>query len=370
MNNKLIYVLTVFAFLAVSCGQNQQSAQRQRTGPAPAPVVTVPAKNFTGYSTYPVRIKGTINSEVRAKVSGYIKEVLVDEGQWVRKGQPLFKLETRSLSGNLNASKANIKTAQVKVNQLKPLVEKGIISNVELESAKAQLEQAKANYESIAANIGYSNIKSPISGFVGSILFRQGSLVGPSSQPLTNISSTGNVYAYFSMNETDYLNFLQNTEGKNLQAKIKNFPPVQLRLSNGEIYPIKGEIQTVNAQIDPTTGTVSFRAGFNNPNHLLADGSSGSIMIPQQYKEVPAVPALSTYKRQGKTYVYKVFGDTIAKPQIITVTATIDNYSIVKTGLKAGDQIIAKGAESMHGSTPVKPIPTPADSVAEIKPVF
>ncbi len=370
MNRKLIYVLTVLSFLAVSCGQNQQNAQTQRTGPTPAPVVKVPAKNFTGYSTYPVRIKGTINSEVRAKISGYIKSVLVDEGQWVKKGQPLFKLETRSLSENANAAKANIKSAQVKVNQLKPLVEKGIISKVDLETAKAQLEQAKANYEGITANIGYANIKSPISGFVGSIQFRQGSLVGPSSQPLTNISSTENVYVYFSMNETDYLDFLQNTEGDNLQSKIKNFPPVQLRLSNGKIYPIKGEIQTVNAQVDPTTGTVSFRAGFHNPNHLLANGSSGTILIPKEFNEVPAVPVLSTYERQGKTYVYKVFGDTIAKPAIIQVTTNIDNFSIIKSGLKPGDQIIAKGAESLHGATPIKPIPTPIDSVANIKTVF
>ncbi len=371
MKIRLIPVLIAFALLAVSCGPKQQNT-RSANGPMPLPVVQVPAETITGHTSYPVRITGIVNSDVRAKVSGYITEVLVDEGQRVRKGQMLFRLETQSLSQEANAAKANVEAAQVGVSQLKPLVEQGIISEVELETAKAKLAQAKASYESIVANIGYAHIRSPVNGFVGAIPYRKGSLVSPSSpKPLTTVSNTDQVYAYFAMNETDYLDFLLNTKGNQLQEKIDNFPPVRLQMANGEIYKRAGKIETVTAQVDPTTGTVSFRATFPNPNHLLVNGSSGVILIPKIYKNVPVVPEQSTYERQGKTYVYKVQGDTMAMPVIITEKDRVNNLIVVESGLKAGDKIIAKGTGKLQGPTPVKPMPIPFDSIANsVKTVF
>ncbi|MBD3631303.1 efflux RND transporter periplasmic adaptor subunit [Cyclobacterium sp.] len=137
----------------------------------------VPLKTVTAYSSYPVGIEGTVNSAVRAKVPGNITDVLVDEGEAVKKGQTLFRLETASLAGEAGAAKANVNAAQVEVDKLKPLVEKGIISNVQLQTAEARLAQAKANYNSITANIGYATIKSPVNGYVGAINYRIGSLV-------------------------------------------------------------------------------------------------------------------------------------------------------------------------------------------------
>lgn len=372
MKTRLIPVLMAAAILMASCGHKQQQAAGMATGPMPLPVIQIPADSVTGLTSYPVRIQGIVNSDVRAKVSGYITKVLVDEGERVHKGQMLFRLETQTLTQNANAAKASVQAAQVGVDQLKPLVEKGIISKVQLETAQAKLSQAKANYESIVANIGYAHIKSPISGIVGAIPYREGSLVSPSSpQPLTTVSNTSEVYAYFAMNETDYLDFLLQTEGKTLEEKIDHFPPVELRLANGEIYQQKGKIETVTGQVDPTTGTVSFRAEFPNPGHLLANGSSAEILIPKHYKNVAVVPELSTYERQGKTYVYKVQGDTLATPVIIAETDRVDNLIVVKSGLRPGDKIIAKGTGKLRGSTPVKPIPVPFDSIANsVKTVF
>src|SRR3546814_565465 len=237
-------------FLATSCQQQQQGQQRAQ-GPLPLPVIEVPNKTVTGYRAYPVSLEGTINSAVRAKVSGYITGVFVDEGQKVNKGQTLFKLETASLSQDAGAAEANVNVARVEVEKLKPLVEKGIISAVQLETAKARLVQAEASYNSIMASIGYATIKSPVNGYVGAIPFRQGSLVSPADPtPLTTVTDVDEVYAFFSMNERDYLNFLQNTDGKTLSEKIGNFPPVELLLVNGEIYQHTGKIETVTGQIN------------------------------------------------------------------------------------------------------------------------
>lgn len=352
------------ALLLASCqGGDQQSAQAQ--GPMPYPTIEIPTKTVTGYRSYPVSIEGMVNSQVRAKVSGYITEVLVDAGQKVQKGQPLFRLETATLTQDAEAAQASVNTAQVEVNKLEPLVEQGIISSVQLETAKAQLAQARANYSSVAASIDYATIKSPVNGYVGAINFRQGTLVSPADPtPLTRVSDTDEVYVFFSMNERDYLNFIQTAEGDDIEAKLDNLPPVQLQLVNGMIYEEDGKIETVTGQVDPTTGTVGFRAKFPNPNRILANGNSGNIRIPQTYENVPVVPESSTFEQQGDVMLYKVLGDTVAISSVIQVQDRVNNLIVVASGVEAGEKIIAQGVGSLRSGTPVLPQPVSFDSIA------
>src|SRR5690554_1221278 len=199
MKNTLPILL--FAVLA-SCGNKQAGPNQANARPALSiPVTDVQNRTVTSYITYPTNIEGIVNSEVRAKISGYITDVLVDEGQRVKKGQVLFKLETQSLTQDAAAAKANVNAAQVEVDKLVPLVEKNIISQVQLETAKAKLEQAKSSYSSIAANIGYGTIVSPVDGYVGEIRIRKGALISPTNQTaLTTVTDISSVYAYFSMN--------------------------------------------------------------------------------------------------------------------------------------------------------------------------
>ena len=348
---------------AASC--TEKKAGPQGPGALALPVVEVPLKTVTGYSSYPVSIEGTINSAVRAKVSGYITAVLVDEGQKVNRGQTLFKLETQALTQDAGAAKANVNAARVEVEKLKPLVEKEIISSVQLETAQARLAQAEANYKSVTASIDYATIRSPIDGYVGAINFRQGALVSPADPtPLTTDSDTDEVYAFFAMNERDYLDFLQNAEGQNLSQKIENFPPVELLLVNGEPYKHKGKIETVTGQVNRSTGTVSFRATFPNPDRMLANGNSGSIRIPKTYNEVPVVPEASTFEQQGIVYVFQVRGDTVALATPIEVTDRVNNVIVVKSGVEAGDKIVARGVGKLRDNTPVTPQVIPFDSVA------
>ncbi|MDT0687904.1 efflux RND transporter periplasmic adaptor subunit [Autumnicola psychrophila] len=366
------YIVVIAGVLSViSCGDNP-GQQQQAQGPTPFPVLEIPNRTVTGYTSYPASLEGVVNSAVRAKVPGYITDVLVDEGQKVRKGQLLFKLETESLSQEAGAASANVNAAQVEVDKLEPLVEKNIISGVQLETAKAKLAQAQANYQGVAANIGYANIKSPVDGYVGAIPYREGALVSPGDPtPLTTVSQIEDIYAFFSMNERDYLNFLQNTEGANLSEKIDNIPPVELELVNGSIYESKGRIETVTGQVDPSTGTVSFRAIFPNPNQLLASGSSGRIRIPKTYENVPVVPESSSYEQQGRVYVYEVQGDSIAISRVIKVTDRVDNLLVVASGIEAGDKVVAQGVGELRNNTPIQPQPVAFDSIANsINPVF
>tara|TARA_R110002020_G_scaffold303939_2_gene519394 strand:- start:11188 stop:12327 length:1140 start_codon:yes stop_codon:yes gene_type:complete len=355
-------------FTLASCGDGDNSAQQAQAAPQalPFPVIEIPTQSVTAYKTYPASIEGIVNSEVRAKVSGYITDVLIDEGQKVKKGQTLFKLETQSLTQEANAAQANVNAAQVEVNKLKPLVEKNIISEVQLETAKAQLAQARSGYNSIAANIDYANIKSPVDGFVGSIRLRKGSLISPQDQqPLTTVSDISKVYAYFSMNEKEYLDFIQNTEGENIEDKIKNLPKVKLLLANNTFYDQEGTIETINSMVNNNTGSVSFRAVFDNPNRILSNGNSGKIQIPQNYTDAVVIPQQSTYEQQGSTYVYKVGADNTAISTKITISTEVDNLYVVSSGVEKGDRIVATGVGKLRSNAQIQPQEVPFDSIAK-----
>ncbi|MEH6764318.1 MAG: efflux RND transporter periplasmic adaptor subunit [Aequorivita antarctica] len=356
-----------------SCGDDKSAQQAQGAPQAPTlPVVAIPTKTVTAYTTYPASIEGIVNSQVQAKISGYITDVLVDEGQKVKRGQTLFRLETQTLSQDAAAASANVNAAQVEVDKLKPLVEKNIISNVQLETAKAKLQQAKSGYNSIAANIDYGNIKSPVDGYVGSINLRKGALVSPSSQiPMTTVADISKVYAYFSMNEKEYLDFIQNAEGKTIEEKIKKMPKVQLLLANGSLYEEEGTIETINSQVNANTGSISFRAIFDNPSRILTNGNSGKIKIPKVFTDALVVPQESTFEQQGSVYVYKVGQDSTATSTKITIAAEVENLYVVDAGLEKGDKIVAKGANKLRGDTKIKPQEMPFDSIAKpIEKVF
>jgi len=383
MKNKTkALLLLILGSTIMACSKKEEAPQAQK--PA-LDVVDASLRDVVGYTEFPATIQGKTNNDVRAKIQGYILEVYVHEGQVVSAGQPLFRLEANTLVESANAAKSGIATAQanvtaaeVEVNKLIPLVEKGIVGAVQLETAKANLAaakavlaQAKANYGTANANVDYTIVRAPISGVVGQLPLKKGSLVGPSDPtPLTTISDISKVYAYFSMNEKEYFDFLNNTPGATLNEKIKSLPEVELKLADGSIYSAKGRIETVSGQIDQATGTVQFRVGFDNANRLLSNGNSGVVRIPKKYTQVLVVPEVASYEQQGKINVYRVVQDT-AISTVIDVVDRVDNMIIVKDGVKEGDAIIVSGIGSLRNKTAIQPKKADFDSIVHsIKPVF
>ncbi|WP_275316756.1 efflux RND transporter periplasmic adaptor subunit [Tenacibaculum bernardetii] len=368
-NNKLYTILTLSVFLAfVSCGGDKQKKSTAAATPLALPVSQLQTKTVTGYTDYPATIEGIVNSDVRAKTAGYIEKVYVDEGEKVRKGQSLFKLETQSLSQDAGAAKARVNVAQVEVDKLIPLVEKNIISPVQLETAKANLAQAKANLSGVSANIGYATIKSPIDGYVGSINFREGALISPSdARPLTTVSEIDQVYAFFSFNEAQYINHLQNAEGKTKAERINNSPDLSLILANGKEYSEKGRIQTSTGQVNQNTGTIKIRAAFDNPNEILTNGNSGTIKFPIEYKDAIVVPQTATFEQQGNIMIFKLGAENKIETAIIKVQGTVDNLYVVESGLDTNDKIVVSGVGKLRNGMVISPQDTSFEDA--IKPI-
>lgn len=239
------------------------------------------------------------------------------------------------------------------------------------QQASAGVSQAQANYKGVAANIDYSVIRAPISGVVGSLPLKVGSLVGPTDQtPLTTISDTSEVFAYFSMNEKEYLNFLEDSYGATVPEKLRNMPLVELKLANGSKYPEKGRVEAVTGQIDAATGSIQFRASFPNGAKLLSNGNSGTIMLPKVYDGALVIPESATYEQQGMIYAFKVQKDSVVNTPV-KVTDRVNNYIVLNEGLKKGDQIVASGIGGLKSGAKIIPKKVNMDSLVQtIKPVF
>ena len=370
--NKVL-ILSSIALLVIGCKNGNQQAAGAMMGAAASkqlPTITVGEQRTTSDLAFPVNIEGVVNSPVQAKISGYITQVLVDEGQVVTQGQPLFQLETQTLSQSAASAKAQVEIAQVEVNKIRPLVEKNIVSKVQLETAQANLQRAQAAYNEIAANIGFAVVKAPVSGVVGAISYREGALVTANNTILTTVSDVKDVYAYFSMNEKDYLSFLSQSKGATTKEKLANFGEVSLILANGQPYNHKGKLQTVTGQIDPSTGSIQIRAVFPNPDRLLTNGNSATILIPQTFDKSLVIPEVAIFEQQGKIFAYKVVNDTI-KQTVVTLKNRANNLAVVESGLKAGDVIIVQGLNGVRTGDKVTPQPVSMDSIVNaIQPIF
>lgn len=342
--------------LLASCGSKNQ--QQAAAPPAPSlKVSTLKKQNITLYNSYATNIQGEQNVEIWPKVSGFVQKIYVEEGQQVKKGQLLFKLETATLSQDAEAAKAAVNVAQVEVNKLIPLVEKNIISEIQLETAKAQLKQAKSNYSSIAANIGYSNITSPVNGYIGEIPYKVGALVSSTmGQPLTVVSDINRIRAYFSMNEKELLQMKMQMADNGDLVSSESSPEVELVMINGETYPLKGKIAMVNNIINSTTGSVTLRADFENPDHLLSSGSTGTIKVPSKYQGVFVIPQFSTIDLQGTKMVFVLNEDNTVSTVPINIVAQTDTQFIVKEGFEEGTTIVSEGVSKLRDGQTINPI--------------
>lgn len=376
MSTKSIILFTIASLALVSCKSKEAEFQKPIQS---YNVIELHQQEAELYSEYPATLQGIEDIEIRPMINGYIEKTYIDEGQEVKKGDLLFKISNPQFAQDVNmyaarveSAKTAVEAAQIQVDKTKPLVEQGIISAYELTNAnlaldmrKAELEQAKATYSNAQTNLGYTLIKSPVNGVVGKLPYKLGSYVYSNTVlPLTVVSNISKVYAYFSINEKDQLKMFETIEGNNFQEKINKIPPVTLLLSNGEIYPKEGQVETFSGLINTQTGSFNVRASFDNTNKMLRSGSSASVRIPTHLKNVIIIPQKATSELQDKRLAFIVGeGETVTGVPIKVIEIPGGKYFVVTEGLNPKDKLIIEGIGIVPEGTKIKPNVIPADSV-------
>ena len=328
--------------------------------------LTVTRRDFMLQSAYTATLQGRQAVEVRPQVSGTITDIRINEGDAVKRGQVLFVIDQVPYKAALSTAKANLESAEAKLCTAKltadskeELCRRNVVSDYDrqtavnsLREAKAAVAQARAELTCATNDLSYTEVKSPVDGVASMIPYRVGALVGSTiEEPLVTVSDDSEIYAYFSMAETQMLDLIE--EYGSLDEAKKKLPPVGLTMSNGNKYDLQGRIDAIGGTVDSETGSIGFRAVFSNPRHLLRNGGSASVLVPSVHKNCIVIPQSATYELQNRVFVWKIVdGKTKSAPITIYKYNDGKNY-IVLSGLEPGDVIIAEGAGLMREGTVV-----------------
>ncbi len=365
----LLLALAAGTFIT-GCISNGQTKDTTTEEVAQFPVITLGTKDTILRSTYVADIQASKNIEIRSRVKGFLEKIYVDEGKAVSAGQLLFKLNDQEYKVMLSRAQAALSNAEaaakgseLEVERVKLLVDKKVISKSELEVAKAKLngdkaniEEAKAEVQSAKNHIAYTFIRAPFAGVLNRIPLKAGSLIDEGTL-LTSLSDISSMFAYFSFPETEYLQY----ERTKNTSPDKGNNEVKLALSDGSEYAHVGEIETVDGQIEQTTGSIDFRARFPNPKKLLKHGATGRIYIDHKAEDVVLVPQQSVFNIQDRNYVFIVDANNKLHTKEFIPSTRLAHFYVVKEGLKAGDKILFEGAQNAREGMIIKPKQVSAD---------
>lgn len=356
-----IYSLLLCLPLLWSCGGKQQE-----TAGEAYKLLTVTRSNYTLQSRFPATLQGRQAVEVRPQVSGTITAIHINEGDQVHKGQVLFVIDQvpyraalRSAQANLKSAQAKLRTARLTARSKAQLYKEKVVSDFDLQTARNELQEAEAALAQAEADLikaqndlSYTEVKSPVNGVASMIPYRVGALVSSTiEEPLVTVSDDAEVYAYFSMDENQVLDLVQQY-GSLQEAKAK-VPPVSLQLSNGTDYGQKGRIDAIGGTVEQGMGTVSLRAVFANPGHLLRHGASATVLMPTVMRNCIAIPQSATYELQERVFAWKVVNGKTKSTPITVYKYNDGTHYIVLSGLKEGDIIVAEGAGLVREDTPI-----------------
>ncbi|HFI4795567.1 TPA: efflux RND transporter periplasmic adaptor subunit [Elizabethkingia anophelis] len=366
--SSLILAIAAAMFLS-SCGQ---SSPGSAAGELPAPetdFVTLIQGTGDTQKEYPGNIEGIVNVDVKPQVTGYLQAVLVKEGQYVQKGQPLFRImpdvyneQVKNSDAGLKSALAAQATARLEVEKLRPLVDGKVVSDMQLKTAQAnynaataQVEQAKAALGSSKINANFTLIKAPVSGYIGRIPNRTGTLVSPTdTTALTTLSDISTVQVYFSISEANYITYSKEGIFSGDSGNI------QLILADGSVYNQKGRVEAGSGNIDKATGSITMKAIFPNPDKLLRSGGAGKIVIGRTVDNIVQLPITSVKDIQDKFFVFKLADSSkVAMAPIQIDGKTKDTY-YVKSGVKAGDKIAVNRIDMLQDGMKVQPKKAPA----------
>jgi membrane fusion protein (multidrug efflux system) len=358
--------LGFLGLLFTSCKDQINKAQAaQQARPADVPVVTVQSTSLSIDHLYVTDIRAIRNVELRSKVSGFLEAIYVDEGRPVKKGQLLFRINDNEYRAavaqaraKLNTAKAEARVAEVEYERVKVLTDKNIVSRTELDlassklsAANARTEEARSELENAQHVLTYTKICAPFDGIVDRIPLKAGSLLSEGTL-ITSVSDISSMYAYFDVSENEYLRHNRKNAGAPMAYRTAD-----LILSDGQGYEYKGQVETVVSEFDESTGSISFRATFPNPKHLLKHKATGKVKLSSKVEDAVVVPQKATFELQDKNYVYILDRDNVIRMKSFVPSGRIEQNYIIKSGLNPGDRVVYEGIQDLKEGMKVNPRP-------------
>lgn len=364
----IIIVAVIIAAIAIRFGINSYNnyktglKQSQRTAPS-VTVESVQEADIIRSFEAPGRVTSKYQVNVLARISGYLQKSYFKEGDFVKAGQTLFLIEPTEFTNAANVAKADVANTKAQLEY----AEKQLIRSAELvkkdyiaksqydnilsqrDSLRAQLASAQARYNDSMRNLSYTHVKAPVDGRIGIITVTVGNYVTPSSGALTTINSTNPIYVTFPIDSEDFTS-LSLADGSNDTNR-----KVELIFSNGQKYPLPGVQDFHDNKIDQSTGTVTMRATFQNPNNQLLHGEFVTAKLySNKPVKTPIVPQIAVQENQEGKFVYILDENDLPVLTYIKVNGQQGDNWIVTKGVKAGDRLITDGIQKVVPAKPVK----------------
>jgi membrane fusion protein, multidrug efflux system len=333
---KIIKKTAVFASLFVllfltNCETKKEEKREEATF-----LVTNPIKKDTTIAKdYVSQIHSIRHIELRALEKGYLKQISVDEGQYVKKGQQMFQIMPNIYQAELQKAKAESRVAEIELKNTQLLADGNVVSPNELAMANANLDKANAEVSLAQTHLGFTSIKAPFDGIIDHLEAREGSLLDE-GELLTTLSDNSKMWVYFNVPEAEYLDYIMDESKQNNKQ-------VDLLLANNKRFNQKGIVETIEGEFNSETGNIAFRATFPNPDRILRHGETGSVLMSVPYQSAIIIPQKATFQVLDKTYVFVVTKDNVVKQHEITIDAELPHLYIISKGLSENDTILLEG---------------------------
>lgn len=366
--NIIIILAVVFALIfirMVSANISKSSSAKQKSSVG-IPSVTVDRVKTAAVRREfdsPARVMAKYRVEVLARINGYLIKSYFKEGDFVKKGQLLFEIEPQEYSNAVGHAKGNLDNARAQQDyynkqlaRYQELVDNDFVARADYDNVlaqrnayRAQVQSMENAYKDAQRNLSYTHVKSPVDGRVGIIDVTVGNYVSMNSGPLTTINSSDPMYITFPLESKDYAELNRIDGSPNAKREV------EFTFSSGQKYEFKGVQDFYDNRVDESTGTITMRATFPNPNNVLLQGDFGRVKIySNNNDELPIVPQTATMENQEGLYVYVMDEENNPKLTYIKTMGQVGTDWIVYDGVKKGDVIITTGMQKVIPGSPVR----------------
>lgn len=342
MRRPLIFSSLCALVFATACHSKKEEKETETKF-----IVTSPIKKDTTITReYVSQIHAIQHIEIRALEKGYLQNIYVDEGQFVKKGQLMFQIMPLIYNAELQKAQAEADFAEIEYQNTKQLSDKNVVSPNELALVKAKLNKAKAELSLAQTHLQFTQIKAPYDGIMDHFQVRLGSLVNEGDL-LTTLSDNSEMWVYFNVPEAEYLNYKTNITEENLLK-------VNLLMANNQMFDYPGVVETIEADFNNETGNIAFRATFPNPKSLLRHGETGNIRMTVPMRNAIIIPQKATYEVLEKHFVFIVDKNNVVHSKEIIIESEMPDLYIIKDGVTENDRILLEGIRKVKDNDKIE----------------